>query len=112
MEAIMNSTWAIFMLAGAIGTTAFAQQTDTDPSAKTSQDKAAKAKKSGNKDCVGMQGGVDASGGESVEAHAKSSKTTAANSANCGKHNGKAATPEAAPTTPHPELGDPVRRSP
>jgi|GEM_PF-3956513 len=102
----MNSTWAIFMLAGALGSTAYAQQTDPDPSAKTSQDK---AKKSGKKDCAGMQGGVDASGGESVEAHAKSSKATAANSANCGKHNGKASTPEAAPTTPHPEIKDPVR---
>lgn len=100
----MNSTWAIFMLAGAIGTTAFAQQTETDPLVKTSQDKAVKTKKSSHKDCTGMQGGVDASGGESVEAQAKSSKTSAANSANCGKHNGKAATPEAAPTTPHPEV--------
>jgi hypothetical protein len=112
MEAIMNSTWAIFMLAGAIGTTAFAQQTGNDSSVKTSQDKAANAKKPGKQNCAGMQGGVDASGGESVEAQAKSSKATTANSANCGKHNGKAATPEAAPTTPHPEIKDPVRGSP
>ncbi|RZT09627.1 hypothetical protein EV582_1680 [Duganella sp. BK701] len=108
----MNSTWAIFMLAGALGTTAFAQQTETDPSVKTSQDKAAKAKKPGKQNCAGMQGGVDASGGENVEAHAKGNKATAANSANCGKHNGKAATPEAAPTTPHPEIKDPVLRKP
>jgi len=107
----MNSTWAILMLAGALGTTASAQQTNSDPSAQTSQDNSAKAKKSGKKDCVGMQGGVDASGAESVEAHAKSNKATGANSANCGKHNGKADTLEAAPTTPHPELKDPVRRS-
>lgn len=107
----MNSTWAILMLAGAIGTTASAQQTNSDPSAQTSQDKSTKAKKPGNKDCVGMQGGVDASGAESVEAHAKGNKATAANSANCGKHNGKATPLEAAPTTPHPELKDPVRGS-
>lgn len=104
----MNSTWAILMLAGAIGTTASAQQTNSDPSAQTSPDKSAKAKKTSKKDCVGMQGGVDASGAESVEVQAKSSKAIAAN---CGKHNGKADTLEAAPTTPHPELKDPVRRS-
>lgn len=100
----MNSTWAIFMLVGSLGTTAFAQQTDPDSSAKTTT----KAKKSGKQDCSGMQGGVDASGGENVAAHAKASKTTAANK--CGKHNGKADTPEAAPTTPHPEIHDPVRK--
>lgn len=106
----MKTTWAILMLTGLLGTTAVAQQTNPDPSVKTSEGKAAKAKKPARQDCTGMQGGVDASGGESVEQHAKSGKTTAANSANCGKHNGKAATPEAAPTTAHPETKDPVLR--
>jgi hypothetical protein len=101
---------AILLLTSFLGTTAIAQQTSPDPSVKTSEGKAAKAKKPAKQDCTGMQGGVDASGGESVEAQAKGSKTNAANSANCGKHNGKAATPEAAPTTAHPEVKDPVLR--
>ena len=104
----MKTTWVIWALAGALSATAVAQQTNPDPSVKTSERKAAKAKKPAKQDCTGMQGGVDASGGESVESHAKTSKATAATSANCGKHNGKAATPEAAPTTPHPEIKDPV----
>ncbi|MYM24594.1 hypothetical protein GTP46_18270 [Duganella sp. FT135W] len=105
----MKNTWAILLLAGSLGTTAVAQQANPDASVKT---KAAKANKPGKSDCSGMQGGVDASGGESVEVQAKASQATAANSAKCGKHNGKAATPEAAPTTPHPEIKDPVRRPP
>ena len=104
----MKTTWAILMLTGFLGTTAVAQQTNPDPSVKTSEGKAAKAKKPAGHDCAGMQGGVDASGGESVEMHAKSGKTNAANSAKCGRHNGKAATPEAAPTTARPEINDPV----
>lgn len=107
----MKTTWAILMLTGLLGTTAVAQQTQPDPSVKTSEGKAAaKSKKPSRHDCAGMQGGVDASGGESVEQQAKAGKTTSANSANCGKHNGKAATPEAAPTTAHPETKDPVLR--
>lgn len=106
----MKITVAILMLTGLLGATAVAQQTTPDPSVKTSEGKAAKAPKAAKQDCSGMQGGVDASGGESVEQHAKSSKANSANSANCGKHNGKAATPEAAPTTAHPETKDPVLR--
>ncbi|MTV41307.1 hypothetical protein [Duganella radicis] len=106
----MKTTLGLLMLTGFLGTTAVAQQTTPDPSVKTSAGKAAKAKKPARHDCTGMQGGVDASGGESVEVQAKTSKTTAANSANCGKHNGKAAMPEAAPTTAHPEIKDPVLR--
>lgn len=103
----MKTTVAILMLTGLLGATAVAQQTTPAPSVKTSEGKAAKPAK---QDCSGMQGGVDASGGESVEQHAKSSKANSANSAKCGKHNRKAATPEAAPTTAHPETKDPVLR--
>lgn len=106
----MKTIWMTLALACSLSATAIAQQTNPDPSVKTSEGKAAKAKKPAKQDCTGMQGGVDASGGEAVEVQAKGSKTTAANSANCGKHNGKAATPEAAPTTAHPEVKDPVIR--
>ncbi|MYM66594.1 hypothetical protein GTP45_07040 [Pseudoduganella sp. FT55W] len=100
----MKNIWMTLALACSLSATATAQQTTPQSSSKTSESKAAKAKSPAKNDCSGMQGGVDASGGESVEVQAKASKTTAANSANCGKHNGKAATPEAAPTTPHPDV--------
>ncbi|NYE59324.1 hypothetical protein FHW58_000476 [Duganella sp. 1224] len=101
----MNSKLVACMLACCLGTAAYAQQTSPDPAVKTGDGKTAQAKKTAASDCNNMQGGVDASGGESVEQHSKSAKASANH--NCGKHNGKASTPEAAPTTANPNK-DPV----
>jgi hypothetical protein len=101
----MNKKLALYVLAACLGTGAgaYAHQTDPDPSVKTGDGKVAPAKKKTEKaDCTTMQGGVDASGGENVEAQAKTGKTKTDNA--CGKHNGKAAEPHAAPTTPHPDV--------
>ncbi|TFW23731.1 hypothetical protein [Duganella callida] len=105
----MNSFFAIALMAGYLST-ASAAQTNPDPAVKTGNGKTAQTKKAAQPDCSGAQGGVDVSGGESVEQHAKADKTKAGNSAACGKHNGKADSPQAAPTTPHPEIKDPVIR--
>ncbi|MYM27415.1 hypothetical protein GTP58_03645 [Duganella sp. CY15W] len=99
---------AIPLLAFCLSSAAYAQQTNPDPAVKTANGKAAHAKSTSQSKCAGMQGGVDASGGESVEMHAKSDKATAANSKACGKDNRKADSPSAAPTTPNPEQKDPV----
>ncbi len=105
----MKIPLAILVTCLSISTGAWAQ-TQPDPSVKTGDGKAAQAKpaktKSDKSPCAGMQGGVDASGGESVEQH---SKASAGSSAACGKHNGKADQPEAAPTTANPQ-NDPVTR--
>lgn len=104
----MKPAIAIALLACCLSAPLHAQQTNPDPTVKTGDGKAASAKQKTDKSsCAGMQGGVDASGGENVEQHAKSSKTSNANSAACGKHNGKASAPEAAPTTADPAK-DPV----
>lgn len=96
----MKAILTVLILAGALSTGAYAQQKQNDPPAK-----AAKAKKTAKSACSGAQGGVDVSGAESVEMQSKAGKRAGAN---CGKSNGKAATPEAAPTTAHPETNDPV----
>lgn len=107
----MNSKLIACIVASCLSMAATAQQTMPDPSVKTgdgkmaSTKKPAKSEKSDKADCSGMQGGVDASGGESVEQHSKASKASANH--NCGKSNGKASTPEAAPTTANPNK-DPV----
>jgi hypothetical protein len=101
----MNSFFAIAVMTGFLSTSAMAQT--ADPSTKTGDGKTTQPRKQAQAGCSGMQGGVDASGGESIEQHSKADKTTARNSAACGKHNGKADTPEAAPTAPHPNK-DPV----
>jgi hypothetical protein len=85
--------------------TTYAQQTTPDPSVKTGDGKTAPAQKPDKSNCSGMQGGVDASGGENLELHSKADK--ASPNHNCGKSNGKASTPEAAPTTANPSK-DPV----
>ncbi|MRW93153.1 hypothetical protein GJ699_24440 [Duganella sp. FT80W] len=99
----------IAILVACLSTGAWAQS-EPDPAVKSADGKTTPAKqKAAKSPCAGMQGGVDASGGESVEQHSKTSKATANNSAACGKHNGKADKPEAAPTTANPQ-DDPVTR--
>jgi hypothetical protein len=93
------------MLAACLSTAAYAQQSNPDPSVKSGNGKTSQAKQPAKDDCSGTQGGVDASGGESVEQHSKAAKASANH--NCGRHNGKASTPEAAPTTANPNK-DPV----
>lgn len=86
-------------------------QTDPDPAVKTGDGKtAAPPARSGRANCTGMQGGVDASGGESVVLQAKASQASARNSANCGRHNGKASAPHAAPVSPNPDVKKPASR--
>ncbi|MRW84272.1 hypothetical protein GJ698_09255 [Pseudoduganella sp. FT26W] len=100
----MKNLATLCLLAGCLSAPAFAQQTNPDPSVKTGNGKTAPAKKSdkpAQAACGSMQGGTEASGGESVEAHAKTGKAQAAN---CGKENGKASAPHAAPTTPNPDV--------
>jgi hypothetical protein len=97
----MRTIIAFCMLAGSLNSPAWAQQTDPDPSVKTGDGKAAQAKKADKPACSNMQGGTEASGGESIEAQSKSGK---AKTANCGKDNGKASAPHAAPTTPNPDV--------
>lgn len=104
----MNSKLLTCILASCLSLSAYAQQTTPDPSVKTGDGKTAPAKKPAKSDksnCSGMQGGVDASGGENLELHSKADK--ASPNHNCGKSNGKASTPEAAPTTANPNH-DPV----
>ncbi len=101
----MKSKLVACVLAGCLSAVAYAQQTNPDPAVKSSQDKPAKAKKPAPTDCSGMQGGVDASGGENLELHSKADKASVNH--NCGKSNAKASTPEAAPTTANPNK-DPV----
>ncbi|SDF53621.1 MULTISPECIES: hypothetical protein [unclassified Duganella] len=102
----MKNKLAICLLTGCLTTGAWAQQADPDPSVKTGDGKAAQTKQSDKRadkhPCTSMQGGVDASGAETVEAHAKTGKASQANA--CGKDNGKASSPHAAPTTPNPDV--------
>lgn len=102
----MKNKLAICLLAGCLSAGAWAQQADPDPSVKTGDGKAAQAKQSDKRSdkhaCTTMQGGVDASGAETVDAHAKTDKTKQANA--CGRENGKASSPNAAPTTPNPDV--------
>lgn len=97
----MNRLMALYLMAGCLSAPAWAQQTAPDPAVKTGDGKAAQAKKPNASACNNMAGGTEASGGENIEAHAKTgkSKTTS-----CGKDNGKASSPNAAPTTPNPEV--------
>lgn len=104
----MNTKLIACTLASCLSMAAYAQQTTPDPSVKTGEGKTAQTKKPAKSDksnCSGMQGGVDASGGENLELHSKADKASVNH--NCGKSNGKAATPEAAPTTANPNK-DPV----
>ena len=103
----MKAFLTIGMLACCLSAPAWAQQTEPDPAVKTGNGKTAPAKKAAKSPCSNMQGGVDASGGESVEQHSKAGKT-GGNGAACGKSNGKANSPQAAPTTANPEMKDPV----
>lgn len=100
----MSNKLAIYVLAACLGTGAgaWAHQTQPDPSVKSGGGKAAQAKKADKDPCSGMQGGVESSGAETVEAHAKTDKTKPATA--CGKDNGKASSPHAAPTTPNPDV--------
>jgi hypothetical protein len=104
-EITMNNKLAIYVLVACLGTGAgaWAHQAEPDPSVKTGDGKAAQAKQSEKSPCSNMQGGVDASGGENVESHAKTDKSKAKATA-CGKDNGKASAPHAAPTTPNPDV--------
>jgi hypothetical protein len=97
----MKAFLTISLLACCLSAPAWAQQTTPDPAVKTGDGKAAQAKKTDKSACSDMQGGNEASGGESIEAQAKSGK---AKTANCGKDNGKASAPHAAPTTPNPDV--------
>ncbi|WP_432379172.1 hypothetical protein [Duganella sp. P38] len=101
----MKQAFALLALAGCLSAPAWAQQqTDPDPSVKTGDGKAAQAqtRKAEKHPCTNMQGGVDASGAETVEAHAKTDKTKQDHA--CGKDNGKASSPHAAPTTSNPDV--------
>lgn len=100
----MKRAIALLALTGLLAAPAWAQQADPDPSVKTGDGKAAQAKdkKADKHPCTSMQGGVDASGAETVEAHAKTDKTRQDHA--CGKDNGKASSPHAAPTTPNPDV--------
>lgn len=103
----MNKKIALYVLAACLGTGAgaYAHQADPDPSVKTGNGKVAPTKQDKENDkhpCTSMQGGVDASGAETVEAHAKTDKTKQDHA--CGKDNGKASSPHAAPTTPNPDV--------
>lgn len=100
----MHRKLSIYVLAACLGTGAgaFAHQAQPDPSVKTGDGKAAQAKKPSKEPCSTMQGGVDASGAETIEAHAKTDKTKPDRA--CGKDNGKASAPHAAPTTPNPDV--------
>lgn len=99
----MRTAIAFCMLAACLSQPAWShqQQTDPDPAVKTGDGKAAKAKKSDKQACGNMQGGNEASGGENIESQSKSGK---AKTANCGRDNGKASAPHAAPTTPNPDV--------
>ncbi|MYM81446.1 hypothetical protein GTP44_05700 [Duganella sp. FT50W] len=100
----MNKKLAMYVLAACLGTGAgaYAHQTTPDPAVKTGDGKAEQVKKTDKHPCTAMQGGVDASGAETVEAHAKTDKAKQNNA--CGRDNGKASAPHAAPTTPHPDV--------
>lgn len=98
----MRTLIAYCMLAASLSAPAWAQQpADPDPSVKTGDGKAAQAKKSDKHPCTDMHGGNEASGGENIESQTKAGKTK---STNCGKDNGKASAPHAAPTTPNPDV--------
>jgi hypothetical protein len=102
----MNSFMAITLMAAFLGPSAMAQ-TQPDPATKTGDGKAAQPRKTSQSNCTGQQGGVDASGGESIEMQTKSDKAGGHNSANCGKSNGKASAPHAAPTVANPDVKKP-----
>ncbi|MHA4866686.1 hypothetical protein ACXZ1M_03210 [Duganella sp. PWIR1] len=103
----MNKLLAFYVMAACLGSGAgaWAHQAESDPAVKTANGKTSPAKKSSKAACSSMQGGVDASGAESIDAQAKA-KTTAAS---CGKANGKASSPNAAPTTANPDVKRPTK---
>ncbi|WP_373987908.1 hypothetical protein [Duganella sp. BuS-21] len=108
----MNKLLAFYVMAACLGSGAgaWAHQPESDPAAKTANGKTSPAKKSSKAACSSMQGGVDASGAESIDAQAKTGQAKAA--AGCGKDNGKASSPNAAPTTANPDVKRPTKGDP